>query len=1219
MRVHRGHRSKTTGLIALGLVLLSGSAMGNPEFGIGNDAEYQRLVDAMRAAEYVRADSISAESPNPRVFASVAGLMAFAEINPDASDDQLALFVNLYNASLAGACTGDSMLISPEHLIAAVRFTAVSDPALAGLDTRVGERALDLLGITIPDPDGFESIQRRMVRYETALARPINQNRTEVYDLLVQGFFGQDPSGADRPGLATLLNDFLMDQGLDPAIGTVRPDRPAVEAGLSVLPTNFTDYQASISTGPMNDMLQFEVQTRLESVSTRIDALLAQIGSTLGNTPDDDTSIRDGLDATQTEIDAMLAQLQMDLEANNEARAAASAATMLMLQSQFNEIETYAVYTRDYSSIALETNDTFAVAQSSVNIANNWVNIALMSDDGAAIIDNTFSLVSETLGLVGLFDSGPSVDEQVFEQVVELRQQVEDLRIEMNERFDRIDQQLNIMFDSMIAGFNAIGDQIGDLQTDVDGLVLDMAATRSQLRRLEASLYGVAEDILLTDLTSEANIVLDYRDENGVDLPYNGGSPDFITASESFFTYANVTALSEAFAGSRSNPTLTASNANEIVGSGPVARRINDLAVLPQSFGLPALTSTDLVGIEPWSQAASAYAQLARENPWYFAFRYGRQVDDYNADPQNESLPELDRTIVSGDRLISFIEAIREVDVDGNSALFGALTDNYRNAVDSVQTEIDTIIAANIPPMFTNGSTTLDYWMQEPQNVSALLTTLGSIDAQGLSYDLPIPSSAADKGYDMFSIATSVPEVRRVQLWHLLKRQERVASGGSAQDVRARASFYTNGANGVAQIWIGDSFSNPDTTAFRTIQYSIERFFSAAQVWLPTGATDQIARDAFGEVWTEETLGASTTFDNDVASDRRSPSVGSRYNEFPFGLFDTIYRITIQSQSSNPVGLAPIQSRLYGYRSAILNQILTDLLDPGSSLGVAAAELDNAEALLDAYVSLGMPEELEGSDLLRSALRAVPGTSDCGLRSTDLIALALDMGDADSAQDWADPEFNVNHIGDVLNVRIDMIEAEIEAGLQRPARAPGYVGYMLAELSDLRDNAFMLAVDDIYTSDSGALIETDASNGLLNNDADQEFTTVLVDTLFVTDPAYIAPQHGSLTLNPDGSFSYAADPGFVGTDSFTYRATATINGTSSIAYSDPATVVLRINAPGCNNADLAAPYGELDFFDISAFLTALGAEDPIADFNNDGSYDFFDVSAFLQLLGDGCP
>ena len=47
--------------------------------------------------------------------------------------------------------------------------------------------------------------------------------------------------------------------------------------------------------------------------------------------------------------------------------------------------------------------------------------------------------------------------------------------------------------------------------------------------------------------------------------------------------------------------------------------------------------------------------------------------------------------------------------------------------------------------------------------------------------------------------------------------------------------------------------------------------------------------------------------------------------------------------------------------------------------------------------------------------------------------------------------------------------------------------------------------------------------------------------------------------------------------------------------------------------------GELNFFDVSAFLSAFSAGDPAGDFNGDGQFNFFDVSAFLQAFAAGCP
>lgn len=57
---------------------------------------------------------------------------------------------------------------------------------------------------------------------------------------------------------------------------------------------------------------------------------------------------------------------------------------------------------------------------------------------------------------------------------------------------------------------------------------------------------------------------------------------------------------------------------------------------------------------------------------------------------------------------------------------------------------------------------------------------------------------------------------------------------------------------------------------------------------------------------------------------------------------------------------------------------------------------------------------------------------------------------------------------------------------------------------------------------------------------------------------------------------------------------------------------------GVCSADLTGD-GMLDFFDVSAFLTAYNAQDDAADFNGDGNWDFFDVSAYLTAFNAGCP
>jgi choice-of-anchor B domain-containing protein len=60
-------------------------------------------------------------------------------------------------------------------------------------------------------------------------------------------------------------------------------------------------------------------------------------------------------------------------------------------------------------------------------------------------------------------------------------------------------------------------------------------------------------------------------------------------------------------------------------------------------------------------------------------------------------------------------------------------------------------------------------------------------------------------------------------------------------------------------------------------------------------------------------------------------------------------------------------------------------------------------------------------------------------------------------------------------------------------------------------------------------------------------------------------------------------------------------------------------AAGCSGADLAEPFGELNFFDVSAFLSAFNSQEVSADLNGDGNFDFFDISSFLTQFNAGCP
>ncbi|UKP00603.1 Ig-like domain-containing protein [Nostoc sp. UHCC 0870] len=93
-----------------------------------------------------------------------------------------------------------------------------------------------------------------------------------------------------------------------------------------------------------------------------------------------------------------------------------------------------------------------------------------------------------------------------------------------------------------------------------------------------------------------------------------------------------------------------------------------------------------------------------------------------------------------------------------------------------------------------------------------------------------------------------------------------------------------------------------------------------------------------------------------------------------------------------------------------------------------------------------------------------------------------------------------------------------------------------------------VAVNDSYSTEAGQQLVVAAANGVLSNDTDAQSDPL-------TAAVVQAPSNGSVTLNPDGSFAYTPNAGFIGTDSFTYLANDTkVN-------SAPATVNITVNAP----------------------------------------------------------
>ncbi len=166
-------------------------------------------------------------------------------------------------------------------------------------------------------------------------------------------------------------------------------------------------------------------------------------------------------------------------------------------------------------------------------------------------------------------------------------------------------------------------------------------------------------------------------------------------------------------------------------------------------------------------------------------------------------------------------------------------------------------------------------------------------------------------------------------------------------------------------------------------------------------------------------------------------------------------------------------------------------------------------------------------------------------------------------------------------------------------------------------NDLPVASNDHYqTGEDEAL--TIAARGVLANDSDgdQDSLTAVLD---------VGPEHGSLTLNSDGSFTYVPDANYNGTDAFSYRATDGTDFSEVIAvqldvtaindapvgvndsYATDKGVRLFIAAPGvlANDTDVEGDA-------LSAILETGPARGQLT-LNSDGSFEYLPEANFRGM------
>lgn len=184
-----------------------------------------------------------------------------------------------------------------------------------------------------------------------------------------------------------------------------------------------------------------------------------------------------------------------------------------------------------------------------------------------------------------------------------------------------------------------------------------------------------------------------------------------------------------------------------------------------------------------------------------------------------------------------------------------------------------------------------------------------------------------------------------------------------------------------------------------------------------------------------------------------------------------------------------------------------------------------------------------------------------------------------------------------------------------------------AAFTDLQDDfapevAFGGDPSTVYTLVHGAMLESSTTNPPFTGPQEIHFFDVDLDGDDDFGEVHFSDGRAHIYLNRDGVLdtdpAWTYDASEVGTS----MALGDLNddGRPDLVIGYSGNTCIRVfygQQPPCP-ADMTGDE-VLDFFDVSAFLSAFATQDPAADFISDGVWDFFDVSAFLSAFSAGCP
>ncbi|GAA2838219.1 glycoside hydrolase family protein [Crossiella cryophila] len=229
----------------------------------------------------------------------------------------------------------------------------------------------------------------------------------------------------------------------------------------------------------------------------------------------------------------------------------------------------------------------------------------------AAFTGNVIGAIST---LIGVFTAGgPTVEEQILEQIKEMRKQLEAVQQNMNDRFDKVDAKLDNMYNRMVDEFRKLENGVAWVRENTERILEKLTSLSTELQVTGTTLLKAISGLYKLNRWGVIDLYLDYkRKHSGRELPEN----DYIKGESDFWVTAVQAPTNDLFVVPQANyrtdiPTVL-TNLN-LHGDGGAAAYLGYYAKAKLD---PDFASTGHGGnAEVWGIGATAYGLLNKQNP----------------------------------------------------------------------------------------------------------------------------------------------------------------------------------------------------------------------------------------------------------------------------------------------------------------------------------------------------------------------------------------------------------------------------------------------------------------------------------------------------------------------------------------------------------------------------------------------------------------------------